>query len=138
MPDLDQIKQEKQGAGRAQAVWQDQVGNPAGRPHGNRDSRRGITWLHGTTTSWTRPISLRLRHSLGKAAGAISEDLAPDLGVLRLIPVEDLFAGPEQHVAIGADVGEGGAQIFEAVRRAHNVGVYHQRHDAGRARRVTV
>ena len=28
--------------------------------------------------------------------------------------------------------------MFEAVRRAHDVGVHHQRHDASRARRVTV
>ena len=60
----------------------------------------------------------------------------PDLGLLRPMPVEDFFARPEHHVAIGADVGKGGAEVFQAVRRAHNVGVHDQGHDSGRVRRV--
>jgi hypothetical protein len=35
-------------------------------------------------------------------------------------------------------VGEGGAEVFQPMRRAHDVGVRDQRHDAGRARRVAV
>src|ERR1700733_5438990 len=46
-------------------------------------------------------------------------------------PVVDAFAGPEHHVLVRPDVFERFAEIARAVRRAHDVGVHDQRHDAG-------
>src|SRR5215467_11235478 len=51
---------------------------------------------------------------------------------LRRVPVEDLLAGPEQRVTMLADMGEDVAEIFEPVRRPHDVGVHHQCHDPRR------
>src|SRR5207237_6032092 len=48
---------------------------------------------------------------------------------LRQVPVEDLLAGPEQDARVLADMGEGAADIFQAMRRAHDVGVEDERHD---------
>src|SRR3954453_2083681 len=44
----------------------------------------------------------------------------------RQIPVVDLRAGPEQHVRLLADVLEDLAEIFQPMRRPHDVGVHHQ------------
>ena len=57
---------------------------------------------------------------------------------LGLVPVEDLLAGPEMGGAGTADVLDHAAEIFEAVRRAHDVGVQDDRHDARGVARVVV
>src|SRR6266851_4761509 len=59
-------------------------------------------------------------------------------GALREVPVEDLLAGPEQDAGVLLDMGERAAEIFEAVRRAHDVGVHDQGHDPGRVARIGV
>src|ERR1041384_2496374 len=46
----------------------------------------------------------------------------------RQIPVVNLRAGPKQHVRLLADALEDFAEIFQPVRRAHDVGMNHQRH----------
>src|SRR5438477_1671092 len=55
----------------------------------------------------------------------------PSLAALRQVPVEDLFAGPEQHAGLLPDMVERAAEVFEAVRRTHDVGVDDQRHHPG-------
>src|SRR5215475_744206 len=60
------------------------------------------------------------------------------LGADLEIPVEDLLAGPEQHVALPADRLEDAAEIFGPVRCAHDVGMHRNRHDAGGALGVGV
>src|SRR5437660_4436363 len=40
---------------------------------------------------------------------------------LRPIPIQNLLPGPEHDAGVLLDVGEGAAEIFEAVRRAHDV-----------------
>ena len=54
------------------------------------------------------------------------------------IPVEDLFAGPEHDAGPGPDVLERFAEVAEAVRRAHDVRVDDDRHDAGGLLRIGV
>src|SRR5262249_33466790 len=49
------------------------------------------------------------------------------------VPVRDLRAGPEQDIALLADFLEDPAEIFGAMRRAHDVGVHRDRHHARRA-----
>src|SRR5487761_1529245 len=61
-----------------------------------------------------------------KSAATLSFDFPL---VSRQEPIEDFFAGPEQHVLVRADVSEGVAEIFEAVRRPHDVGMHDERHD---------
>src|SRR5918993_2275988 len=61
-------------------------------------------------------------------------DIASMLGperLLRAVPVEDLLAGPEHDVALAPDTRDHLPKVFEAVRRAHDVGVDNQSHDAG-------
>src|SRR5205823_9766808 len=59
-------------------------------------------------------------------------------GALREVPVEDLLAGPEQDARLLPDMRERGAEIFEAVRRAHDVGVRDERHHARGVPRIGV
>src|SRR6476661_2142441 len=54
------------------------------------------------------------------------------------VPVRDLRAGPEQDVALPADLLEDLAEISCAVRRTHDVGVHRDRHHARRAFGVLV
>src|SRR5215204_3705350 len=68
-------------------------------------------------------------------------DIAWTLGPERLlgaIPVEDLLAGPEHHVALAPDARDGVAEVFETVRRTHDVGVHDERHDAGAVAAIMV
>src|SRR5581483_8318453 len=51
---------------------------------------------------------------------------------LREVPVENLLARPEQDVRASADLLEYAAEIFQAMRRRHDVGMGHQRHHARR------
>ena len=44
---------------------------------------------------------------------------------LLQIPVEDLLASPEQNAGMLLDVGNGVAEIFQPMRRSHDVGVDH-------------
>src|SRR5438034_9488345 len=60
------------------------------------------------------------------------------LALLRQIPVEDLLAGREQDVLVPPDMGESIADIFQPVRRAHDVGVDDERHDSGRMARIGI
>src|ERR1700722_10166560 len=46
------------------------------------------------------------------------------------IPVENLFAGHEGDVGLLTNRLEDAAEIFGAMRRAHDVGMDHERHDA--------
>src|SRR5579863_2060000 len=63
--------------------------------------------------------------------------LIPDRFALRCfgssgeVPVEDLFAGHKGDVRLLPDRLENAAEIFGAVRSAHDVGMDHERHDAG-------
>jgi hypothetical protein len=43
----------------------------------------------------------------------------------------DTLAGPEQHVWVLLDMFERLAEIPQAVRRPHDIGMQDQRHDAG-------
>src|ERR1700676_1422849 len=54
------------------------------------------------------------------------------------IPVGDLRAGPEQHAGLLADDLEYFAEIFEAMRHAHDVGMQRERHDARGVGRIGV
>src|SRR5439155_8127113 len=75
-----------------------------------------------------------LRRGAGRSRALVTDRSLP----LRQIPVEDLLAGPEQNARMLPDVRERGAEIFEAVRRAHDVGVYDQRHDPRGVVRIRV
>src|ERR1019366_4535162 len=47
------------------------------------------------------------------------------------IPVQDLFSRHERDVRLLPDLLEDAAEISRAMRRAHDVGMDHERHDAG-------
>src|SRR3954470_13730175 len=69
----------------------------------------------------------------------IDTGAAPASGFrLAQVPVEDLLAGPEQHVLVRADLFQRAPVVLGAVRRAHDVGMHHQRHDARGAGAVGV
>ncbi len=55
------------------------------------------------------------------------------LGALALIPVEDVVAVPEQHVAEAGRIIVDGFQILDPVRLARNVGVDRHRQHLGRS-----
>src|SRR5580698_2057572 len=88
---------------------------------------------HNTTNITRAPVS----------AGAFTGSglLACDSRLLRSgakVPVEDLLACPEQYVLSLADVLDRLAEIFHAVRRAHDVGMDRERHHARRICGVSV
>ena len=77
------------------------------------------------------PYNQKKRFSCRFAAGAATSDYKCNSGLqplraLRLVPIENILAGPEQHVTMGADMGEGGAEVSEPVRCAHDVGMHYQ------------
>src|ERR1700730_13203803 len=54
------------------------------------------------------------------------------------IPVEDLLAGPENDTGTRLDVFKGFPKVAQAMGRAHDVRVYHQRHDPRRFRCIGI
>src|SRR5262249_24215716 len=58
--------------------------------------------------------------------------LKPEPRALGLVPLKDLRTGPKQCAARSLDVLDGASEIFEALRRTHDVGVHHEGHHARR------
>src|SRR6185437_13762853 len=74
------------------------------------------------------PAASASRNSASEASARFTE--APASSALGKEPVEDLGAGPEYGSRMRRGMGERGAEIFEPVRRAHDVGVDDERHHA--------
>src|SRR5215471_5634166 len=56
----------------------------------------------------------------------------------RNIPIENALAGPKRDVAVLADMSNGIAEIAQAVRHSHDVGMDNERHHARRAPGILV
>src|SRR5580698_3645973 len=85
---------------------------------------------HNTTSIRRAPVSAPLAASVTGSGFLTAVSRCLRSGTEE--PVENLLAGPEQDVLFLADVLDDLAEIFYAMRRAHDVGMDRDRHHAGR------